>query len=99
MKEYKVESSWTKLDIVLPSDYYDINPVCFTDGGELVGTKYKKWPEVSNNEKLVKVSNDGASVESQTINCSHSYSKMVMFTESLLSIPDEFGGTGEDQGK
>ncbi|MED6112417.1 hypothetical protein PIB30_061537 [Stylosanthes scabra] len=88
MKEYKVESSWTKLDIVLPCDYYDINPVCFTNGGELVGTK---------SNKLVKVSDDGASAESQTINWNHS--KMLVFTEILLSFSEDIVGTGEDERK
>ncbi|MED6172379.1 hypothetical protein PIB30_049521 [Stylosanthes scabra] len=88
MKEYKVESSWAKLDIVLPPGYYDINPVCFTNGGELVGTK---------NNKLVKVSDDGASAESQTINWN--YGNMVVFTESLLSFSEDIGGTGEDERK
>ncbi|MED6171440.1 hypothetical protein PIB30_040737 [Stylosanthes scabra] len=38
-------------------------------------------------------------VESVSINCRNSNMEMVMFTESLLSLPHEFGDTGEEQGK
>ncbi|XP_015952686.1 F-box/kelch-repeat protein At3g23880 [Arachis duranensis] len=82
------ELSWTRLNVVLPYAY-GIHPLCFTKG-ELVGTK---------NNELVKVSDKGVSVESLRISCHDNDSKMVMFTESLLSLPDEFGGTGKEQGK
>ncbi|XLR61379.1 hypothetical protein S83_012051 [Arachis hypogaea] len=82
------ELSWTKLNVVLPY-VHGIHPLCFTKG-ELVGTK---------NNELVKVSDKGVSVESLRISCRDNDLKMVMFTESLLSLPDEFGSTGEEQGK
>ncbi|XP_057746787.1 F-box/kelch-repeat protein At3g23880-like [Arachis stenosperma] len=90
------ELSWTKLNVVLPYAHGiyplcapGIHPLCFTKG-ELVGTK---------DNELVKVSDKGVSVESLRISCRDNDSEMVMFTESLLSLPDEFGGTGEEQGK
>ncbi|XLQ99404.1 hypothetical protein S83_065603 [Arachis hypogaea] len=82
------ESSWTKLNVVLPLDH-GIHPLYFTKG-ELVGTK---------NNDLVKVSDKGVLVESLRISCRDNDLKMVMFTQSLLSLPDEFGCTGEEQGK
>ncbi|XP_057755685.1 F-box/kelch-repeat protein At3g23880-like [Arachis stenosperma] len=82
------ELSWTKLNVVLPYAH-GIHPLCFTKG-ELVGIK---------NNELVKVSDKGVSVESLRISCRDNDLKMVMFTESLLSLPDEFGSTGEEQGK
>ncbi|XP_057746171.1 F-box/kelch-repeat protein At3g23880-like [Arachis stenosperma] len=84
------ELSWTRLNVVLPYAHV-IHPLCFTKG-ELVGTK---------NNELVKVSDKGVSVKSLRISCRDrdNDSKMVMFTESLLSLPDEFGGTGEEQRK
>nr|XP_025676551.1 F-box/kelch-repeat protein At3g23880 isoform X2 [Arachis hypogaea] len=82
------ELSWTKLNVVLPYAH-GIHPLCLTKG-ELVGIK---------NNELVKVSDKGVSVESLRISCRDNDLKMVMFTQSLLSLPDEFGCTGEEQGK
>ncbi|XP_057732636.1 F-box/kelch-repeat protein At3g23880-like [Arachis stenosperma] len=82
------ELSWTKLNVVLPYAH-GIHPLCLTKG-ELVGIK---------NNELVKVSDKGVSVESLRISCCDYNLKMVMFTQSLLSLPDEFGCTGEEQGK
>ena len=36
MKEYKVQSSWTKLNVVLPYNFHTCTFLCFTKGGELV---------------------------------------------------------------
>ncbi|RYR40119.1 hypothetical protein Ahy_A09g045795 isoform B [Arachis hypogaea] len=82
------ELSWTKLNVVLPYAH-GIHPLCLTKG-ELVGIK---------NNELIKVSDKGVSVESLRISCRDNDLKMVMFTQSLLSLPDEFGCTGEEQGK
>ncbi|RYQ88435.1 putative F-box protein At1g71320 [Arachis hypogaea] len=83
------ELSWTKFNVVFTcaNGIYGIQHLCFTKG-ELVATK---------NNELVKVSNKGVSVESLRISHHDPNLKSVMFTKSLLSLPDEFGGTGEEQ--
>ncbi|MED6227480.1 hypothetical protein PIB30_114000, partial [Stylosanthes scabra] len=40
MKEYNVESSWTKLNVVLPGDDVIYFLLCFTNGGEFVGMQF-----------------------------------------------------------
>ncbi|MED6207225.1 hypothetical protein PIB30_033819 [Stylosanthes scabra] len=76
MKEYKVESSWTKLNIVLPC--MNFNPLCFTESDEVVGRKDKK--------QIVKFRGKRVFGKCGLISCDKD-PIVVMFTESLLSLP------------
>ncbi|MED6112418.1 hypothetical protein PIB30_061538 [Stylosanthes scabra] len=80
MKEYNMESSWTKPNVVLPCDDGMLFLLCFTNGGELVGMQY--------NKKLIKFNDKGAWADSLAITCERTDKMMVMFTQSLLSLQD-----------
>ncbi|KAK7259206.1 hypothetical protein RIF29_24806 [Crotalaria pallida] len=85
MEEYKVQSSWTKSIVVsfddIPSLYF--SPRCSTKSGDIVG--------IDDSTVLVKCNAEGQILEQ------HSYSddphgcEVVMYTESLLSLPIEIG--------
>ncbi|KAL4322751.1 hypothetical protein HN51_067906 [Arachis hypogaea] len=79
MKEYKVESSWTKLNIVLPL-YRGVIPLCFADSGDEVVCRR------GNNRELMKLSNNQAWGRCVLNPCDND-PILVMFTESLLSLP------------
>ncbi|MED6209943.1 hypothetical protein PIB30_059466 [Stylosanthes scabra] len=89
MKEYNVESSWTKPNGVLPCDDELFFFLCFTNGGELVG--------IQNNTKLIKFNDKGAWADSLAINCERTDKMMVMFTQSLLSLRTSFGVQGKNK--
>ncbi|MED6155568.1 hypothetical protein PIB30_006437 [Stylosanthes scabra] len=80
MKEYNVESSWTKQNVMLTCYDGMFFFLCFTNGGELVG--------MQQNKKLIKFSDKGAWAVSLAITCNRSDKLMVMFTQSLLSLQD-----------
>ncbi|XP_020225504.1 F-box/kelch-repeat protein At3g06240 [Cajanus cajan] len=81
MEEYKVQSSWTKTIVVpvdaIPSQYFSF--ICSTKCGDIVGT--------DGNTGLVKCNDEGQLEEYQTY-CDGSHrSLMVVYTETLLSLP------------
>ncbi|MED6123831.1 hypothetical protein PIB30_053149 [Stylosanthes scabra] len=76
MKEYKVESSWTKLNITLPC--MNFIPLCLTESDEVVCRKDKK--------QLVKVGGKQGFGECGLIS-SDKDPIVVMFNESLFSLP------------
>ncbi|XP_058739959.1 F-box protein CPR1-like [Vicia villosa] len=88
MQEYAVQSSWTKtLALSLDSSPY-FSPVCFTDCGHIVGIDRRR-------RELVKFNDKGQLLEEQSHrNCCFQRSQMVVYTESLLSLPS---GTEQSQ--
>ncbi|MED6171441.1 hypothetical protein PIB30_040738 [Stylosanthes scabra] len=80
MKEYNMESSWTKPNVVLPCDDGMFFLLCFTNGGELVGMQY--------NTKLIKFNDKGEWADSLAITCDRTDKLMVMFTQSMRSLQD-----------
>ncbi|MED6172377.1 hypothetical protein PIB30_049519 [Stylosanthes scabra] len=72
MKEYNRESSWTKLNVVLPCDDGMFFLLCFTNGGELVGMQCNRA-----NTKLIKFSDKVEWADSQTITCDRTDKMMV----------------------
>ncbi|KAK7292358.1 hypothetical protein RIF29_08136 [Crotalaria pallida] len=86
MKEYRVQSSWSKSIVVaiddLPSKYF--SPICSTKGGDIVG--------LDCSTRLVKCDAEGRVLE----HCSHSDDphgcKAYVYRESLLSLPPVAGG-------
>ncbi|XP_058739955.1 F-box protein CPR1-like [Vicia villosa] len=85
MQEYKVHSSWTK---TLHFSFYpapDFSPLCFTNCGDIVGTV--------RDGGLVKFNDKGELLERHSYgNCCFQRCQMVVYTESLLSLPS---GTGQ----
>ncbi|KAK2379244.1 hypothetical protein QL285_067063 [Trifolium repens] len=80
MKEYKLNSSWTKtfvfpLDIT--SNFPIFNPICSTNNGDIIGT--------SSSSKMVKYNNKGQLLEFRSFRSG--VSEVVLYTESLLSLP------------
>ncbi|KAG5102633.1 hypothetical protein JHK84_047602 [Glycine max] len=83
LKEYKVQSSWTKSSFVLSHDYYDTTfiPICFTRKDEI-------W-SVDCTQALLRFNDKGEQLERRV------YEKMgplmhrefVMYRESLLPLP------------
>ena len=73
MKEYKVESTWTRHVIVLPSVRLTSTPHSFTKGGKLIAT------------------NDSGHVKFNTKD------NLAVFTETLLSLPDDFVEARKDE--
>ncbi|MED6207226.1 hypothetical protein PIB30_033820 [Stylosanthes scabra] len=84
MKEYKVESSWTKLNILLlfPS-YRSMIPLCFGDSGDEVVCRKDK------NKELVKFSKKGI-LGKCGLNCCKHDPIVITFTESLFSLPSSY---------
>jgi F-box interacting protein len=81
MQEYKVHSSWTKtLDFSFhPAPNFI--PVCFTNGGDIVG------PVADGG--LAKLDDRGDLLEYHSYgDCYSAISQIAVYTESLLSLPD-----------
>lgn len=80
LQEYKVHSSWTK---TLHFSFYPapvFSPLCFTNCGDIVGTV--------RGGGLVKFNDKGELLERHSYgNCCFQRSQMVVYTESLLSLP------------
>jgi F-box interacting protein len=80
MKEYKVQSSWTKT-FVFPIDgipYF--SPIYSTKNGDIIGT--------IRGTGLVKYNSKGQLLENRSYCDDPRGSQVVMYTESLLSLPD-----------
>ncbi|XP_029128869.1 F-box/kelch-repeat protein At3g06240 [Cajanus cajan] len=81
MKEYKVQSSWTKTIVVsvdhIPSKYFSL--VCSTKSGDIVG--------IAGTAGLVKCNDQGQLQELQHHCDPPNGSQVVVYTKSLLSLP------------
>jgi F-box interacting protein len=100
MKEYKVQSLWTKSHIVLPSlrknNFRYFSVICFTKNGDVVG-KHGDTELVRFDDKGVMLERrDYCDYEKKCTICSHpkeshcacgKRSQAVTITESLLSLP------------
>ncbi|MED6207228.1 hypothetical protein PIB30_033822 [Stylosanthes scabra] len=80
MREYKVESSWTKLNIVLPCR--NLVPLCFTKSDEVVA-------KLDGINHLIKCSGERVLEYCGLISCDP-HPIVIMFTESLLSLPSSY---------
>lgn len=85
MKEYKVESSWTKVFIVPIHQALsiDFSPLCFTKYGEVVGLFGIK--------KVAKLNDKAELLEDRTYFEYKRILNVAMYTESLLSLPSDSG--------
>jgi len=77
MKEYKVQSSWTKTLVLSMDTISRISPICCTKSGDIIGT--------SSRTGLIRYDDEGEFLE-------HTYyykgsTCMSIYTESLLSLP------------
>ncbi|MED6204388.1 hypothetical protein PIB30_008833 [Stylosanthes scabra] len=77
LKEYKVESTWTKLNNYIPLDD-TFTPMCLTKSNECVGRR--------NINMLTKFGERGKLLESKVIECD-SHIIMTMFEKTLLTLP------------
>ncbi|XP_058739953.1 F-box/kelch-repeat protein At3g06240-like [Vicia villosa] len=85
MQEYKVHSSWTKTLNFSFHPALDFSPLCFTNCGDIVGTV--------RGGGLVKFNDKGQLLERHSYsNFCFKRSQMVVYRESLLSLPS---GTGQ----
>ncbi|XP_015961707.1 F-box/kelch-repeat protein At3g06240-like [Arachis duranensis] len=82
MKEYKVESSWILIDMLLPSDNTMI-PLCFTQSGDVV------WMNRINKDliKFGKLGSNEEELQEFKLDFCDKDTVLVMFNESLLSLP------------
>ena len=83
MKEYKVQSSWTKTLVLTTYDtIHNVALVCCTKSGDIVGTDYRTgW---------VRYDDKGEFLE-HIYYCidSRNEFRLAMYTESLLSLPSD----------
>ncbi|KAK7348261.1 hypothetical protein VNO80_22812 [Phaseolus coccineus] len=90
MKEYKIQSSWTKsVDVSvdeIPTKYFSL--ICFTKSGDIVGT--------DGNNGLVKCNSEGQLLEHRSYSNCRSHSLAAVYTESLLSLPYDGDQAEED---
>ncbi|RHN79377.1 putative F-box domain, galactose oxidase/kelch, beta-propeller, F-box associated interaction [Medicago truncatula] len=83
MKEYKVQSSWTKTLVLTTYDtIHNVSLVCCTTSGDIVGTDSRTG--------LVRYDEEGEFLE-HTYYCKDSRNgfRLAMYTESLLSLPSD----------
>jgi F-box interacting protein len=81
MQEYAVDSSWIKTLDFNFEPAPDFCPVCFTDGGDIVG------PVADGG--LAKLDDEGDLLQYHTYGgCYFARSQLAVYTESLLSLPD-----------
>ncbi|RHN52061.1 putative F-box domain, galactose oxidase/kelch, beta-propeller, F-box associated interaction [Medicago truncatula] len=83
MKEYKVHSSWTKtltfsIDDI-PTRYF--SPICCTKSGDIIGT--------DGTAGLVRYDENGQFLEYSSYCIEDCGSRVAVYTESLLSLPDD----------
>ncbi|GAU38609.1 hypothetical protein TSUD_266490 [Trifolium subterraneum] len=79
MKEYKLNSSWTKTLVIPLSTYF--NPICSTNNGNIIGKSHS-----SGLHGLVKYNDKGQLLEFHSFHDGRP-SSAVLYTESLLSLP------------
>jgi len=81
MQEYAVDSSWIKTLDFSFEPAPDFCPVCFTNGGDIVG------PVADGG--LAKLDDEGDLLQYHTYGgCYFARSQLAVYTESLLSLPD-----------
>lgn len=83
MKEYKVQSSWTKTLVLTTYDtIHNVSLVCCTTSGDIIGTDSRTG--------LVRYDEEGEFIE-HFYYCKDSRNgfRLAMYTESLLSLPSE----------
>ncbi|GAU47490.1 hypothetical protein TSUD_265620 [Trifolium subterraneum] len=81
MKEYKLNSSWTKTLVIPLSNYF--NPICSTNNGNIIGKSYS-----SGLNGLVKYNDKGQLLEFHSFHDGRP-SSAILYTESLLSLPGD----------
>ncbi|KAG5009984.1 hypothetical protein JHK87_018499 [Glycine soja] len=93
MKEYKVQSSWTK-SFVIPNydEYIHFSPICITKDGGIFGS--------NNGGKFLKLNKEGEWLE-ELLYGHYEWSychnlQSALYRESLLLIPGVIGETSED---
>ncbi|ESW26158.1 hypothetical protein PHAVU_003G095700 [Phaseolus vulgaris] len=90
MKEYKIQSSWTKsVDVSvdeIPTKYFSL--ICSTKSGDIVGK--------DGNNGLVKCNSEGQLLEHRSYSNCRSHSLVAVYTESLLSLPYDGDQAEED---
>jgi len=81
MKEYQVNSSWTKTHIFSNDILYIwyFSPICCTKSGDIIGRD-------GGTKRLVKYDDNGQLLE-HCSNCKDSFDGYTMYTDSLLSLP------------
>ncbi|KAI4353040.1 hypothetical protein L6164_002018 [Bauhinia variegata] len=81
MKEYGVKPSWTKYIIVSVAEIQtkSFSPICFTNGGEIVG--------VDGCSGIVKCNDKGELVEQRNLCQEWPECKATIYTETLLGLP------------
>lgn len=94
MKEYKVQSSWTKY-MVIPTyemQYNRFSPICFTKDGRILGSNIGGRLEKLNDKgKVLEILTYGGYEKLYCVNL-----QSAMYRESLLSIPNVIRETCED---
>ncbi|KEH41839.1 F-box protein interaction domain protein [Medicago truncatula] len=88
MEEYKVHSSWTKTLVLTMDTIPRIFPICCTKTGDIIGTNSRTG--------LIKYDDEGEFLEHNYYCKDSSGFRLAMYTESLLSLPDESGEALED---
>jgi hypothetical protein len=91
MEKYNVQSSWTKTHVLsfdgIPTQYFC--PKYSANNGDIVGTDTRNV--------LVKYNDKGQLLEHRSYSDDSFGSLVVLYTESLLSLPgDDGGGYGDD---
>ncbi|CAJ1941214.1 unnamed protein product [Sphenostylis stenocarpa] len=90
MKEYKMQSSWTKSVEVFVDEIptQQFTPICSTKSGDIVGTDGANG--------LVKCNSEGQPQEHRSYCNSRHASQVALYTESLLSLPCDSDQAEED---
>jgi F-box interacting protein len=78
MKEYKVNSSWTKTLVIHIDNVAYFSPMYFAKNGDIIGT---------NGGNVVKYNYKGQLLDHRSYSDDPDGSQVVMYTESLLSLP------------
>ncbi|QCD79894.1 F-box/kelch-repeat protein At3g23880-like [Vigna unguiculata] len=91
MKEYKIHSSWTRsVDVPvdeIPTKCFSL--ICATKNGDIVG-------RTDGDSGLVKCNNEGEFLEHRSYYDGRRGSQMIVYTESLLSLPYDSDQAEED---
>ncbi|XP_014507390.1 F-box/kelch-repeat protein At3g06240-like [Vigna radiata var. radiata] len=91
MKEYKIQSSWSKksVDVAfdkIPIEWFKL--ICSTKSGDIVGT--------DGYNGLVKCNSEGELLEHRSYSDGRGSSQMIVYSESLLSLPYDGDQAEED---
>ncbi|BAT83206.1 hypothetical protein VIGAN_04032200 [Vigna angularis var. angularis] len=89
MKEYEVQSSWTKLIVVPTSDF---SPICTTKDGGIFGSDMRSLEKYSDKGELLEHRAYG--VQEELFYCLNL--QCAWYRESLMSLPTVIPNTSED---